>query len=183
MKRPIVSVVEEFGYHTKLGAITACSHELNDWHPGLRRRLSCFAEFAYSKNDIYKTGESDWFAFDKCTNLKLSLCNINLEEFEFEKVCSKKTISCLFCDNIVGYIDRNPLTDEWSVFLDDASTTHLPPRINVDFFNHLDLADEREYILRDITKTIFSSRQRMCFPVQFNITHAVPENARNAAIW
>lgn len=71
MKRPIRSVVEEFGFHTNKGEIISCINKLDDIHPILMRSLSCFAEFAYEYEDQSKLGDTTEFTFDKVTNIKL----------------------------------------------------------------------------------------------------------------
>lgn len=176
MKPPLKSVVEEFGYLPKAGSIIACLTALEDRHPKLKTKLPCFAEFSYEHMDKSEQGHLDYFDFDKIINVRLAI-NYGLQcagvqEFEFEKANVGAQVVCLFCGDVVGSITISRGAP--AIRLDFICVTHLPTRATNKYFNHLSLAEQELYAMRDFTREVFSSRQRQCFPANFKIPETIP---------
>lgn len=176
MKRPIESVVQVFGYRTDLGDILVCASKLEDKHPVLKTRLACFAEFAYCENDTYGC-HSENYALDMCTNVILAKDADyfpRISEFEFDKAPPGAIVLCLFCETPVASIFIIPDKKQKLISFQPRLTQTLPVRGDVRFFKHLPLPDQRYYHLRDLTQSIFSSRQRREFQKNFIIPSHFP---------
>lgn len=171
MKPKLKSVVEEFGYDGNMGEVVVCMNTIPFKHDRLHENFQCFAEFAYQSDPKMRH-----FACKNVINLiivKNAALNPHyIDDFEFEKANYNTQLACLFCSNVVANVVEFPINSFVNKCIKFLNLYALPPRPNPQYGKHLNLPDQRDWGMKDLTRICFDSRQLCTFASV--LTHNTP---------